>query len=46
MTLKIPHGPFAIGFSFFAGAACVAALIIAWSYLRGSRDPSMGEGAP
>jgi TRAP-type C4-dicarboxylate transport system permease small subunit len=46
MTLKIPHGPFAIGFSFFAGAACVAALIIVWSYLRGSRDPIMGEGAP
>jgi TRAP-type transport system small permease protein len=46
MTLKIPHGPFAMAFSFLAAAACITALVITWSYLRGTRDPIIGEGAP
>lgn len=46
MTLKIPHGPFAMAFSFLAAAACIAALVVCWSYLRGTRDPIVGEGAP
>ena len=46
MTLKIPHGPFAMAFSFLAAAACVASLVVLWSYVRGTRDPIVGEGAP
>lgn len=46
MTLKIPHGPFAMAFSLLAAAACIAAIVVTWSYLRGTRDPIMGEGAP
>jgi TRAP-type C4-dicarboxylate transport system permease small subunit len=45
MTLKIPHGPFAMAFSFLAAAACIAALVVCWSYLRGTRDPIEGETA-
>jgi hypothetical protein len=46
MTLKIPHGPFAMAFSLLAAAACIAALAVFWSYLRGTRDPMAGESAP
>jgi TRAP-type transport system small permease protein len=46
MTLKIPHGPFAMAFSFLAAAACIASLVVFWSYLRGTRDPIVGDSAP
>ncbi len=43
MTLKIPHGPFAMAFSFLAAAACIACLVVLWSYLRGTRNPVDSE---
>jgi TRAP-type transport system small permease protein len=39
MTLKVPHAPFALGFSAMAGIAALACLANAWSYLRGTRVP-------
>jgi TRAP-type transport system small permease protein len=39
MTLKIPHGPFAMLFAFLSAAACLACLAVCWSYLRGTREP-------
>lgn len=37
MTLKIPHAPFALGFSVMAAVATLACLANAWGYLRGTR---------
>ncbi len=37
MTLKIPHAPFALGFSFMAAVAALACLANVWGYLRGTR---------
>jgi TRAP-type C4-dicarboxylate transport system permease small subunit len=45
MTLKIPHGPFALLFSLLAAAACLACLAVTWSYLRGTREPIKGDTA-
>jgi TRAP-type C4-dicarboxylate transport system permease small subunit len=45
MTLKIPHGPFALLFSVLSAAACIACLAVFWSYLRGTRDPIEGESS-
>jgi len=46
MTLKIPHGPFALLFAALSAAACLACLVIFWAYLRGTRDPVETETAP
>ncbi|MBL8664097.1 MAG: TRAP transporter small permease [Candidatus Odyssella sp.] len=40
MTLKIPHAPFALGFSIMAAVAMLACLANAWGYLRGTRTPT------
>jgi TRAP-type C4-dicarboxylate transport system permease small subunit len=40
MTLKIPHAPFALGFSIMAGIAALACLANAVGYLRGTRAAS------
>ena len=46
MTLKIPHGPFALLFAVLSAAACLACLAVFWAYLRGERQPLEGESAP
>lgn len=43
MTLKIPHGPFALLFAVLSAAACLACVAVFWAYLRGTRDPIEGE---
>ena len=40
MTLKIPHGPFALVLAALSAAACVACLAVFWAYARGTRNPS------
>ncbi len=40
MTLKIPHGPFAMVFAGLSAAACVACIAVFIAYAFGSRDPS------
>ncbi|TWT13616.1 TRAP transporter small permease [Reyranella sp. CPCC 100927] len=45
MTLKIPHGPFALLFAVLSAAACLACLAVFWAYLRGARQPIEGESA-
>ncbi|MFO0989858.1 MAG: TRAP transporter small permease [Alphaproteobacteria bacterium] len=45
MTLKIPHGPFAMLFALLSAAACIACLAVFWSYLRGTRDPVESDTA-
>jgi TRAP-type C4-dicarboxylate transport system permease small subunit len=45
MTLKIPHGPFAMAFAALSAAACLACLAVCWSYLRGTREPVHGDTA-
>ena len=39
MTLKIPHGPFALAFAALSAAASVACFAVFWAYLTGRRDP-------
>ncbi len=46
MTLKIPHGPFALLFAVLSAAACLACLAVFWAYLRGQRQPIESESAP
>lgn len=45
MTLKIPHGPFALLFAVLSAAACLACLAVFWAYLRGARQPVESESA-
>jgi len=45
MTLKIPHGPFALLFAVLSAAACLACLVVFWAYFRGARQPIESESA-
>ncbi|HJQ58191.1 MAG TPA: TRAP transporter small permease [Vineibacter sp.] len=46
MTLKIPHGPFALLFAVLSAFACLACLAVFWAYLRGERRLVEGGPAP